>query len=114
MSELPHNIYLQQWVNNGLPGLLSYAAFLVLTILTFAHRGSRNGVALIAVATIGGIFSHNILDQHPFLILLGVLLGMSQGGQQAQGIVWWHAPLRIAATPPSAPAPALVNPVTAP
>lgn len=114
MSELPHNIYLQQWVNNGLPGLLSYAAFLVATLLTFARRGSRNGVALIAVASIGGIFSHNILDQRPFLILLGVLLGASQGDRRAQGIVWSHALLRIAATRPPAPASAAVNPATAP
>lgn len=113
MSELPHNIYLQQWVNNGLPGLLSYAAFLVLTIITFAHRGSRNGVALITVATVGGIFSHNILDQRPFLMLLGLLLGMSQGDRRSQGTVWLRAPLRIAAIPLSAPAPVSANPATA-
>lgn len=100
MSELPHNIYLQQWVNNGLLGLLSYLGFLICAFLTFVRRGCRNGVALVAVATIGGVFSHNILDQRPFLILLGLLLGLSQGGPQVRGTVLWLARPRIAATRP--------------
>jgi O-antigen ligase len=79
MSELPHNIYLQQWINNGVLGLISYLALLGCAFITFLNRGSRNGVALILVATIGGLFSHNILDQRPFLILLGVLLGKRSG-----------------------------------
>ncbi len=79
MSELPHNIYIQQWVNNGLFGLIGYLGFLLSALLTFHRRGCRNGVALIAVAAIGGVFSHNILDQRPFLIMLGLLLGGSSG-----------------------------------
>jgi hypothetical protein len=77
MSELPHNIYIQQWVNNGLLGLLLYLGLIITAYLTFITRGSRNGVALIVIAAVGGIFSHNILDQRPFLILLGLLLGNS-------------------------------------
>ncbi len=77
MSELPHNIYIQQWVNNGLLGLLLYLGLIITAYLTFITRGSRNGVALIVIAALGGIFSHNILDQRPFLILLGLLLGNS-------------------------------------
>jgi len=77
MSELPHNIYIQQWVNNGLVGLVIYLGLLLSAYFTFTYRGSRNGVALIAVAAVGGIFSHNILDQRPFLLLLGLLLGIS-------------------------------------
>lgn len=75
MSELPHNIYLQQWINNGALGLASYLLFLAVTLITFIRRGSHNGAALIAVAISGGIFTHNILDQRPFLILLGLMLG---------------------------------------
>jgi O-antigen ligase len=85
MSELPHNIYIQQWVNNGLLGLLGYLGFLLSALLTFIWRGCRNGVALIAVATIGGVFSHNILDQRPFLIMLGLLLGGSTGTGRRNG-----------------------------
>jgi O-antigen ligase len=87
MSELPHNIYIQQWVNNGLPGVLSYVMFLLSALLTFVRRGSRNGIALIIVATIGGIFSHNLLDQRPFLIMFGILLGYSAKSQQSVDIV---------------------------
>ena len=75
MSELPHNIYLQQWINNGALGLITYLGFLICSMVTFAKRGCRNGIALIIVAAVGGLFSHNILDQRPFLLMLGVLLG---------------------------------------
>jgi O-antigen ligase len=75
MPELPHNLYLQQWVNNGLPGVLSYLALLGLSYTTFRRRGDRNGVAFIIVTTVGSAFSHNVLDQRPFLMLLGILLG---------------------------------------
>ena len=74
MPELPHNLYLQQWVNNGVPGLLSFIALLVVSYLTFTRRGCRNGQAFIIVTAVGAAFSHNILDQRPFLMLLGILL----------------------------------------
>jgi O-antigen ligase len=77
MHELPHNIYLQQWVNNGLAGILSYILFLVSAFITFTFRQYRNGQALVLVIGVGGIFSHNIIDQRPFLILLGILLSHS-------------------------------------
>jgi O-antigen ligase len=85
MSELPHNIYLQQWINNGALGLASYLLFLAVTLITFIRRGSHNGVALLAVAISGGVFTHNILDQRPFLILLGIMLGGSAQSQLSQG-----------------------------
>jgi O-antigen ligase len=84
MSELPHNIYLQQWVNNGVLGLAAYLFFLSASLITFIHRGSHNGVALLTVAISGGVFTHNILDQRPFLILLGVILGGSVLSQRPQ------------------------------
>jgi O-antigen ligase len=77
MRELPHNIYLMQWVNNGLGGLCSYLALLASAFWVFYKRGYRPGQAFIAVSLLGGLFSHNVLDQRPFLILLGSLLGMS-------------------------------------
>ena len=80
MPELPHNIYLQQWVNNGLPGLMSYLAFLAVSVWTFLSRRFFPGVMLIVVTIVGGCFSHNILDQRPFLILYGLLLGGSVRG----------------------------------
>ena len=78
MSELPHNLYLQQWVNNGIAGFFAYLFFLVVTFHSFSARSYRNGQVLTLVATIGSIFSHNVLDQRPFLILIGLFLADSQ------------------------------------
>ena|GEM_PF-3326296 len=77
MPHLPHNLYLQQWVNNGIPGLLSFIALLIFSYRTFERRNFRNGQAFIIVTAVGAAFSHNILDQRPFLMLLGILLGSS-------------------------------------
>lgn len=81
MRELPHNLYLQQWVNNGLLGVTALLAFYGTALATFARRGYRPGQALMLVTIFGSIFSHNILDQRCFLLLLGILLGVSSQAQ---------------------------------
>jgi O-antigen ligase len=77
MPHLPHNLYLQQWVNNGVPGVASFIALLLLSYRTFKKRSHRNGQAFVIATALGAAFSHNILDQRPFLMLLGILLGSS-------------------------------------
>ncbi len=77
LPELPHNLYLQQWVNNGLPGFLGYITFLGLSLYLFSIRRFRPGQAFILVALIGSGFSHNVLDQRTFLVLYGILLTLS-------------------------------------
>lgn len=77
MIELPHNIYLQQWINNGILGLLSYIFLLATGEYVFWKRRFFKGQAFLLVAIVGGLFSHNMLDQRPFLILYGMLLTMS-------------------------------------
>lgn len=77
MNELPHNMYLQQWVNNGLLGIVAYLCLLGSAFMTFFSRGYRNGQMLILSAAVGGIFSHNVLDLRPFLMLLGIMLSRS-------------------------------------
>jgi O-antigen ligase len=77
MPHLPHNLYLQQWVNNGVPGVASFIALLLFAYRTFKRRNYRNGQAFIIVTAVGAAFSHNILDQRPFLMLFGILLGSS-------------------------------------
>jgi len=77
MRELPHNLYLQQWVNNGAAGIVGIVTFFGVSLFTFARRRYRPGQALTLVAALGGVFSHNILDQRCFLILFGILLGLS-------------------------------------
>jgi O-antigen ligase len=77
MRELPHNLYLQQWVNNGIAGILGLVSFFGVSLYTFIKRRYRPGQALMLVAMLGGVFSHNILDQRCFLLLYGILLGLS-------------------------------------
>lgn len=86
MPELPHNLYLQQWVNNGILGLIGYLSFLGISAVCFLRRRFMPGATLILVAALGSFFSHNVLDQRPFLILYGLLLGLSSlsGGHTRQ------------------------------
>lgn len=90
MFELPHNLYLQQWVNNGVVGLAAFLALLVGSLLTFTRRRCRQGQAFIFVASVGSVFSHNLLDQRPFLILLGILLASSLGAPRTPNTSTWR------------------------
>jgi len=90
MFELPHNLYLQQWVNNGVVGLAAFLALLVGSLLTFTRRRCRQGQAFILVASVGSVFSHNLLDQRPFLILLGILLASSLGAPRTPNTSTWR------------------------
>ncbi|MCB0329014.1 MAG: O-antigen ligase family protein [Bdellovibrionales bacterium] len=71
----PHNIYLQIWVNYGLIGLSLWLFILGSAWWTFRKNDYLPGRGLILVTFIGGFFSHNILEQHPFLICFGIMLG---------------------------------------
>lgn len=77
MDELPHNIYLNQWVNNGLLGLTTYIGLLATSYYLFWRRNFQKGKSFICCTALGGLFSHNILDQRPFLLLLGTLITLS-------------------------------------
>jgi O-antigen ligase len=77
MPELPHNLYLQQWVNNGVLGLLGYVVFLGTSAAVFVRRRCFSGSMLIFVTALGSFFSHNVLDQRPFLFLYGLALAQS-------------------------------------
>lgn len=92
MDELPHNLYLMQWVNNGLPGLLTYLGFLGVSYLVFKRRNFPAGQALILVAATGSAFSHNVLDIRPLLILWGILMTGSLM-QRSSGTREIHVPL---------------------
>ena len=75
MRVLPHNQYLQQWVNNGLCGLLAYLTLLVSAWILFYKKRSFAGMTFISVSIFGSLFSHNLLDQRSFIIPLAILLG---------------------------------------
>lgn len=77
MREGPHNIYLQQWINSGLFGLVAYLWTLAAAGYLFYTRRHRNGMVFVALVTIEGLFSHNLLEERAFLVPLGVLLTLS-------------------------------------
>jgi O-antigen ligase len=77
MSATPHNIYLQQWINNGLPGLAAYLLLLLVSARLFWRRRSARGLLFIGLVTLNGFFSHNILEERAVLCLLGILLTCS-------------------------------------
>jgi O-antigen ligase len=99
MLELPHNLYLMQWVNNGAVGVGAYLLFLATAFITFTARRCRNGQALILVTSVASLFSHNLLDQRPFLIIFGMLLTHSLASPLPQGTRRWPPPLRSVPRP---------------
>ncbi|MCB0321917.1 MAG: O-antigen ligase family protein [Bdellovibrionales bacterium] len=84
MAVSPHNLYLQQWVNNGLFGLIWFVLLLVVAFRVFRHRGFAPGEVMIVVTALASLFSHNTLDQRPFLVLFGLLLSVSLSLQNEQ------------------------------
>ena len=91
MTVGPHNMYLKQWVDNGLPGLLGYVFLLLSGFWLFYKRKFFPGQAFLAVVLLGGLFSHNILDLRAFLILFGTLLSASWYGMSVaadEGELW--------------------------
>lgn len=73
----PHNMYLQQWVNNGIPGLVIYLCLLAGGFYVFYRIGHWPGMGFISVVAVGGMFSHNVLEQHNFIVTYAVLLADS-------------------------------------
>lgn len=70
----PHNMYVLQWVNNGVPGLVAYVG-LLLSLAACCRRSWRvEGLMLVAIIGLAGLFSHDILDQRPFTLVLGMLI----------------------------------------
>jgi len=77
LEQGPHNIYIHQWLNNGIGGLVCYVWLLIAVARVFWQRRSRAGLVFIGIVTLEGLFSHNLLEERAFLVALGVLLTMS-------------------------------------
>jgi O-antigen ligase len=77
LGEGPHNIYLSRWLDNGLPGLISFVWLLAAAGLTFWRRRYTPGLVFTGVVALEGLFSHNLLEERVFLFLLGALLTLS-------------------------------------
>ncbi len=72
-----HNIYMRYWLDNGLPGLLAYLAFLGSAGLLLWHRRFWGGLIFVGLAGLQGLFSHTLLDSRGFLLLLAMALAVS-------------------------------------
>ena len=69
----PHNLYLRQWTDNGVLGLMLLLVFLFASFLHFAKYKDVRGMIFVAVFCLLGFFSHDLLEQRPFLVMFGFL-----------------------------------------
>jgi O-antigen ligase len=72
-----HNMYLDVWVQWGLPGLGAYLAFLLGSTWYFARRRFLPGLLLMPVIFFWGLLQHGLLDERGLVMLYGLLLGIS-------------------------------------
>ena len=77
MPEGPHNMYVSRWLDNGVPGVVSYVWLLTAASLLFWRRRYLPGLVFMGVVVFEGFFSHNLLDERAFGLLLGMLLSLS-------------------------------------
>jgi len=73
----PHNLFLEQWVSNGLPGLLGLCWLLGVGLLAAIRRRSAVATATMLVIALQCLFSHNLLDERAPLLILGLVMGVS-------------------------------------
>jgi hypothetical protein len=73
----PHNIFLARWLDLGLLGPVTLVWLLGAMAVTFSRRRYQAGLVFTAVVTLQGFFSHNLLEERVFFLLLGVLLTQS-------------------------------------
>jgi O-antigen ligase len=75
----PHNSYLDFWVNNGFAGLLLYLWLLVAMLSLCWARRFWPGLVFTQIALLAGMFTHDVIHLGVFLILSGLILGISWG-----------------------------------
>lgn len=74
----PHNMYLRQLLDAGIPGLLAYVWLLAAALVLFWRRRDRSGTAFVSVMAVAGLFSHNLLEDRLFLAGLGVFVALAR------------------------------------
>jgi O-Antigen ligase len=77
MTATPHNMFLLQWINSGLAGVIAYVFLLGTAFRLFWRRRFHRGLVFTGLITLNSFFSHNLLEERAFLALLGVLLTIS-------------------------------------
>jgi len=109
MPQGPHNIYLSRWLDNGLIGLVSFVWLLVAACVTFRARRYTPGLVFTGVLAIEGLFSHNLLDERVFHLLLGMMLTASALQAAAPVTTAWrfgrspNHPRRVPSDPTTVP-----------
>ncbi|HEX8395211.1 MAG TPA: O-antigen ligase family protein [Longimicrobium sp.] len=92
MTPGPHNMFLAQMINNGIPGLVCYLLAVLGSLRVFWRRGYRPGIAFIGLLLLNSLFSHNLLEQRTFTVLLGVLLSLSYQLANRPPVQWREPP----------------------
>jgi hypothetical protein len=88
----PHNLFLEQWVSNGLPGLLALCWLLAVGLIAAARRRSPTAQATMVVLSLECLFSHNMLDERAPLLILGLVMGVSAAPIAARRrVARWNA-----------------------
>ena len=73
----PHNRYLQEWLNLGILGLLSYLAILFCALATFWIRRSAMGVTYSLMLLVWSMLSQGVLEQRSVPMTLGLLAAVT-------------------------------------
>lgn len=74
----PHNLFLEQWVSNGLPGLLGLCWLLGVGFTAAVRRRSAVALATVLVVSLLCMFSHNLLDDRAPLLIVGLVMGVTR------------------------------------
>jgi O-antigen ligase len=75
----PHNSYLDFWVNNGFAGLVLYLWLLLALLSLCWARRFWPGFVFTQIALLAGMFTHDVIHLGVFLMLSGLVLGVSWG-----------------------------------
>lgn len=73
VHEGTHNMYLMQWVDKGVLGLLAYLLMVAGAFWHFYRLESKQGLIFAFVFFGSGFFTHNLFNDRTFILLLGML-----------------------------------------
>jgi O-antigen ligase len=74
LREGPHNMYVQQWLNNGFGGLICYVWLFLAAARLFWRRRHAPGLVFTGLMAVQGLLSHNLLEERAFLLPFGIFL----------------------------------------